>query len=69
MSAEIKRCPKCGQLPSFVIEESFVEGVQEWTAVHLCRRGFSVEEGPCISKSDAIDAWNLHVDGEVQTNG
>ena len=61
--ADAKKCPKCGQSPVVTKEEDFLDTTQvSWSIFHVCPKGFNVDEGPCISQQDAIDAWNLQVD-------
>ena len=59
-----KRCPKCRQAPIVTKEEDFLEADVTWSIFHVCNKGFSQDEGPCISEFDAIEAWNYHVEKE-----
>jgi hypothetical protein len=60
-----KRCPKCGEAPIVTKEEDFLDAsAVTWSIFHICKKGFNVDEGPCISEYDAIEAWNHHVEGE-----
>ena len=62
----VKRCPRCRQLPLFVTEESFLGGADIWNVLHNCPRGLNVSEEGCLSRSDAADAWNWHVEQEPE---
>lgn len=61
--SKAKRCPKCGEPPVVTKEEDFLDSSHEtWGIFHVCKKGFNVDEGPCISQDDAIDAWNYHLE-------
>lgn len=61
-----KRCPKCGEAPIVTKEEDFLDpSAVTWSIFHMCRKGFSQDEGPCLSEYDAIEAWNYHVEKDA----
>lgn len=67
----MQRCPTCKQMPTFLIEEeAFGDSGETWTVVHICTKGgLSVNEGPCLSKSDAVDAWHMQIGADKVRRG
>lgn len=60
-------CPKCRSFPILAKVEDFLDPNDvTWSVFHVCEKGFNQDEGPCISESDAIEAWNYHVEKESQ---
>lgn len=47
-------------------EEDFLDAsAVTWSIFHVCKKGFSQDEGPCLSEYDAIEAWNYHVEKDA----